>query len=124
MNIRSSGGNIKLKMCRKVEIFDKRMVLGVVVPQIVPQMMQFKQFHQYQIDMNAFGNGNLSSIHLAFRHLIDFLTVQHQVGCKSIRLIKTDLLMAAMHRRQLRRLWRCCYARLQHRCCYRWQEVP
>jgi len=32
MNIRSSGGNIKLKMCRKVEIFDKRMVLGVVVP--------------------------------------------------------------------------------------------
>lgn len=55
MNIRSSGGNIKLKMCRKVEIFDKRMVLGVVVPQIVPQMMQFKQFHQYQIDMNEGG---------------------------------------------------------------------
>ena len=71
-------------MCRKVEIFDKRMVLGVVVPQIVPQMMQFKKFHQYQIDMNAFGIGNLSSIHLAFRHLIDFLTVQHQVGCKSM----------------------------------------
>ena len=69
MNIRSSGGNIKLKMCRKVEIFDKCMVLGVVVPQIVPQMMQFKKFHQYQIDMNAFGSGNLSSIHLVFRHL-------------------------------------------------------
>ena len=32
--------------------------------------------------------------------------------------------MAAMHRRQLRRLWRCCYAHLQHRCCYRWREVP
>ena len=26
--------------------------------------------------------------------------------------------MAAMHRRQLRRLWRYCYAHLQHRCCY------
>ena len=32
--------------------------------------------------------------------------------------------MAAMHRRQLRRLWRCCYAHLQHRCCYHWREVP
>ena len=30
-NISSSNGNIKLKMCRKVELFDKRMVLGVVV---------------------------------------------------------------------------------------------
>ena len=25
-------GNIKLKMCRKVELFNKRMVLGVIVP--------------------------------------------------------------------------------------------
>ena len=40
----------------------------------------------------------LSSIHLAFRHLIDFLTVQHQVGCKSIRLIKTDLLICNRQR--------------------------
>ena len=24
--------SIKLKMCRKVELFDKRMVLGVIVP--------------------------------------------------------------------------------------------
>ena len=28
----SSSGSIKLKMCRKVELFDKRMVLGVIVP--------------------------------------------------------------------------------------------
>ena len=27
-----SSGNIKLKMCRKVELFDKRMVRGVIVP--------------------------------------------------------------------------------------------
>lgn len=60
--------------------------------------MQFKKLHQDQIDMNAFGSGNLSSIHLAFRHLIDFLTVQHQVGCKSIRLIKTDLLICNRQR--------------------------
>ena len=74
------------------------MVLGMVVPQIVPQMMQFKQFHQYQIDMNAFGNGNLSSIHLVFRHLIDFLAVQHQVRCKSVWFIKTDLLVCNRQR--------------------------
>ena len=36
-------GNIKLKMCRKVELFNKRMMLGVVVTQIVPQMMQFQR---------------------------------------------------------------------------------
>lgn len=34
------------------------------------------------------------------------------------------LLDGSMHRRQLRRLWRCCYAHLQHRCCYHWREVP
>ena len=38
-------------MYRKVELFDKRMVLGVVVTQIVPQMMQFQQFHQHQIEV-------------------------------------------------------------------------
>lgn len=80
-------------MCRKVELLDKRMMLGVVVTQIVPQMMQFKKLHQYQIDMNAFGSGNLSSIHLAFRHLIDFITVQHQVGCESVMLVKKDVLI-------------------------------
>ena len=53
MNIRSSGGNIKLKMCRKVELFDKRMVPGVVVTQIVPQMMQFQQFYQHQIEVDS-----------------------------------------------------------------------
>ena len=42
--------------------------------------------------------GNLSSIHLAFRHLIDFLAVQHQVGCKSVWLIKTDLLVCNRQR--------------------------
>ena len=29
-------GNIKLKMCRKVELFNKRMVLGVIVNNPVP----------------------------------------------------------------------------------------
>ena len=37
-------------------------------------------------------------VDLVFRHLIDFLTVQHQVGCKSIRLIKTDLLICNRQR--------------------------
>ena len=32
MTVEESSGNIKLKMCRKVEMFDKRMVLGVIVP--------------------------------------------------------------------------------------------
>ena len=65
----------------------------MVVPQIVPQMMQFKKLHQYQIDMNAFGSGNLSSIYLTFCHLIDLFAVQHQVGRKSVWLIKTDMLV-------------------------------
>ena len=69
------------------------MVLGVVVPKIIPQMMQFKKLHLYQIDMNAFGGGNLSSIQPALRHLIDFITVQHQVGCESVMLVKKDVLV-------------------------------
>lgn len=56
-------------------------------------MMQFKKLHQYQIDMNAFGGGNLSSIQPALRHLIDFITVQHQVGCESVMLVKKDVLV-------------------------------
>lgn len=80
-------------MCRKVELFDKRMVLGVVVTQIVPQMMQFQQLHQHQIEVDSLSSGNLSSIQPALRHLIDFITVQHQVGCESVMLVKTDMLI-------------------------------
>ena len=40
-------------MCRKVELLDKRMMLGVVVTQIVPQMMQFQQLHQHQIEVDG-----------------------------------------------------------------------
>lgn len=75
-------------MCRKMELFDKHMVLGVVVTQIVPQMMQFQQLHQHQIEVDSLSSGNLSSIQPALRHLIDFITVQHQVGCESVMLIK------------------------------------
>ena len=39
-------------MCRKVELLDKRMMLGVVVTQIVPQMMQLKKFYHHQIEVN------------------------------------------------------------------------
>ena len=35
-----------------MELFDKRMVLGVVVTQIVSQMMQLKKFHHHQIEVN------------------------------------------------------------------------
>ena len=80
-------------MCWKVELFDKRMVLGVVVAQIIPQMMQFQQLHQHQIEVDSLGNGNLSSIQPTLRHLIDFITVQHQVGCESVMLVKTDVLI-------------------------------
>ena len=87
-----------MKMCRKVELFDKRMVLGVVVTQIVPQMMQFKQLHQHQVQVDSLSSGNLSSIQPALRHLIDFITVQHQVGCESVMLVKTDVLIKDMSR--------------------------
>ena len=80
-------------MCRKVELLDKRMMLGVVVTQIVPQMMQFQQLHQHQIEVDSLSSGNLSSIQPALRHLIDFITVQHQVGCESIMLVKKDVLV-------------------------------
>ena len=82
-----------MKMCRKVELLDKRMMLGVVVTQIVPQMMQFQQLHQHQIEVDSFSSGNLSSIQPALRHLIDFITVQHQVGCESVMLVKKDVLV-------------------------------
>lgn len=52
----------KLKMCRKVELFNKRMVLGVIVTQIVPQMMQLKKFYHHQIEVNPFGYRNLRSV--------------------------------------------------------------
>ena len=80
-------------MCRKVELLDKRMMLGVVVPKIIPQMMQFKKLYQHQIEVDSLSSGNLSSIQPALRHLIDFITVQHQVGCESVMLVKKDVLV-------------------------------
>ena len=80
-------------MCRKVELFDKRMVLGVIVTQIVPQMMQLKKFYHHQIEVNPLGRRNLRRVQPALRHLIDFITVQHQVGCESVMLIKKDVLI-------------------------------
>ena len=61
--------------------------------QIVPQMMQFQQLHQHQIEVDSLSSGNLSSIQPTLRHLIDFITVQHQVGCESVMLVKTDMLI-------------------------------
>ena len=69
------------------------MVLGVVVTQIVSQMMQFQQLHQHQIEMDSLSSGNLRGVQPTFRHLIDFVTVQHQVGCESVVLIKKDVLI-------------------------------
>ena len=74
-------------------MLNKSMVLGVVMPQIIPQMMQFQQIHQLQIVVTPFRCRNLSSIQPAIRHLIDFVTVQHQVGCESVVLIKKDVLI-------------------------------
>ena len=55
--------------------------------------MQFQQLHQHQIEMDSLSSGNLSSIQPALRHLIDFITVQHQVGCESVMLVKKDVLI-------------------------------
>lgn len=46
-----------MKMCRKVELLDKRMMLGVVVTQIVPQIVQFQQLHQHQIEVDSLTDG-------------------------------------------------------------------
>ena len=84
---------IKPKICRKSEMFNKGMVLGVIVTQIVPQMMQLKKFYHHQIKVNPLGYGNLRRVQPALRHLIDFITVQHQVGCESVMLVKKDVLV-------------------------------
>ena len=55
-------GKIKLKMCWKIELLDKRMVLLMVMPQIVSKMMQLKKFHQHQIEVNPFRCGNLRRV--------------------------------------------------------------
>lgn len=58
-------------------------------------MMQLKKFHQNQIEVNPFGCRDLHSVQPTLRHLIDFITVQHQVGCESVMLIKKDVLICA-----------------------------
>lgn len=55
--------------------------------------MQLKKLHQHQIEVDSLSSGNLSSIQPALRHLIDFITVQHQVGCESVMLVKKDVLV-------------------------------
>ena len=80
-------------MCWKIELLDKRMVLLMVMPQIVSKMMQLKKFHQHQIEVNPFRCGNLRRVQPTLRHLIDFITVQHQVGCESVMLIKKYVLV-------------------------------
>ena len=55
--------------------------------------MQLKKFHHHQVEVNPFRYGNLRSVQPTFRHLIDFITVQHQVGCESVMLVKTDVLI-------------------------------
>ena len=42
-------------------------------------------------DQDSLGSGNLSSIQPTLRHLIDFITVQHQVGCESVMLVKKNV---------------------------------
>ena len=46
-----------------------------------------------KIEVDSLSSGNLSSIQSALRHLIDFITVQHQVGCESVMLVKKDVLV-------------------------------
>ena len=81
------------KTLRTVKKQESIMVLIVIMPQIVPQMMQFQQLHQHQIEVNPFRCRDLRSVQPTLRHLIDFITVQHQVGCESVMLIKKDVLV-------------------------------
>ena len=55
--------------------------------------MQLKKFYQHQIEVNPLGRRNLRRVQPALRHLIDFITVQHQVGCESVMLVKKDVLI-------------------------------
>ena len=55
--------------------------------------MQLKKFHQNEMEMDSLSSGNLCGVQPTFRHLIDFVTVQHQVGCESVVLIKKDVLI-------------------------------
>lgn len=43
--------------------------------------------------MNSFRYGNLRRVQPTLCHLIDFITVQQQVGCESVMLIKKDVLI-------------------------------
>ena len=56
-------------------------------------MMQLKKFYQHQIEVNPFRCRDLRSVQPMLRHLIDFITVQHQVGCESVMLVKKDVLV-------------------------------
>ena len=60
--------------------------------------MQFQQLHQHQIEVHSLDSGNLSSVQPTFRHLIDFVTVQHQVGCESVVLIKKDVRIKSLQK--------------------------
>ena len=55
--------------------------------------MQLQQLHQHQIEVNPFRYGNLRRVQPTLCHLIDFITVQHQVGCESVMLVKKDVLV-------------------------------
>ena len=43
--------------------------------------------------MNSFRYGNLRRVQPTLCHLIDFIAVQHQVGCESVMLVKKDVLI-------------------------------
>lgn len=49
--------------------------------------------YPYEILTYSLSSGNLSSVQPTLCHLIDFITVQHQVGCESVMLVKKDVLV-------------------------------
>ena len=76
-----------------MELFDERMVLGVVMSQVISQMVQFQKLYQHQIKVNLFDGGNLRSVQPSPCHLVNIIAVQHQVGRESILLVKKDMLV-------------------------------
>ena len=59
----------------------------------VSNIMDEMEYPGIRVTMNPLSYSNLRSVQPTFRHLIDFITVQHQVGCESVMLIKKDVLI-------------------------------
>lgn len=84
---------IKPEIPWQLEMLDKRMVLLMVMPQIISKVVQLQKFHQHQIKVNLFNGSNLRSVQPSPCHLVNIITVQHQMRGKGVLLIEKDVLV-------------------------------